>query len=220
MSVFTASVPLGAKVENLPPAKNFIDELVFANLKQLGIPPSPLCDDGTFLRRASIDIAGHLPTLDEARRFLAENDLNKRDHLIESLLSSSDYADYFANKWSALLKNKRDVPTDKTSNFAFHFWLRDSLLANKPYDQIVRELLGATGNVVENPAVAWYKRAKTRRRNSKTWRAFSRRSHALRTVSSSPLRALEPEGLLQLFRLLQPGWPAADRQRGRGRDFS
>ncbi len=66
----------------------------------------------------------------------------------------------FANKWSALLKNKRDVASDKTSNFAFHFWLRDSLLANKPYDQIVRELLGATGSVVENPAVAWYKRVK------------------------------------------------------------
>jgi hypothetical protein len=160
VSVFSASVPLGAKVENLPEVKNFVDQLVFANLTQLGIPPSSVCDDATFLRRAALDIAGRLPTIDETRTFLASKDPNKRDLLIESLLGSSDYADYFANKWAALLKNKRDVATDKTSNFAFHFWLRDSLLANKPYDQIVRELLGATGNVVENPAVAWYKRAK------------------------------------------------------------
>ncbi len=160
VSVFSASVPLGAKVENLPEAKNFVDQLVFANLTQLGIPPSAVCDDATFLRRATLDIAGRLPTVDETRTFLASKDPNKRDQLIDSLLGSSDYADYFANKWAALLKNKRDVATDKTSNFAFHFWLRDSLLANKPYDQIVRELLGATGNVIENPAVAWYKRAK------------------------------------------------------------
>ncbi len=160
VSVFDASVPLGAKVENLPTAKNFVDELVFANLTRLGIPPSPLCDDATFLRRASIDVAGRLPTLEETRAFLADGDPGKHDRLIAALLDSPDYADYFAGKWSAPLKNKRDAATDKTANFAFHFWLRDSLLANKPYDEIVRELLGATGGVVENPAVAWYKRAK------------------------------------------------------------
>jgi Protein of unknown function (DUF1553)/Protein of unknown function (DUF1549) len=160
VSVYSASIPLGAKFENLPPAKNFIDRLVFANLTQLGIPPSALCDDGTFLRRASIDIAGHLPTVEETRAFLAQTDPNKRDRLVDTLLNSADHADYFANKWVSLLKNKRDSATDKTSNFAFHFWLRDSLLENKPYDDIVRELLGATGSVVENPAVAWYKRAR------------------------------------------------------------
>ncbi|HEX4142587.1 MAG TPA: DUF1549 and DUF1553 domain-containing protein [Pirellulales bacterium] len=160
VSVFNASVPLGAKVENLPPAKNFIDELVFANLTRIGIPPSSLCDDATFLRRVSLDVAGHLPTVEETRAFLSDSDPAKRDHLIESLLATADYADYFANKWSALLKNRRDIAGDKPSNFAFHFWLRDSLAANKPYDQIVRELLGATGDVVGNPAVAWYKRVK------------------------------------------------------------
>ena len=160
VSVYSASIPLGAPVETLPPSKNFIDALVFANLKQIGVPPSAVCDDATFLRRASLDIAGHLPTVDEARAFLSNHDADKRDRLIESLLSSPDYADYFANKWAALLRNKRDDTSDITSNFAFHSWLRDSLLANKPYDQMVRELLAATGTVVGNPAVAWYKRVK------------------------------------------------------------
>lgn len=160
VAVFTASVPLGAPVENLPEPVNFVDEHVFANLKEIGIPPSPVCDDSTFLRRVTLDIAGRIPTEEEAKEFLADTAPDKRDQAIERLLRSPHYADYFANKWTPLLKNRRDDASDITSNFAFHAWLRDSLLANVPYDQIVRELLAATGTVVENPPVAWYKRVK------------------------------------------------------------
>lgn len=158
VAVFSAAVPHGAAVDNLPAPKNFVDEHVFANLQKLGIPPSPHCDDATFLRRVTLDVAGRLPTETEASAFLASQDPNKRDKLIDDLLRSPDYADFFANKWSALLKNRRDDASDIPSNFAFHAWVRDSLLANKPYDQIVRELLGATGTVLGNPPVAWYKR--------------------------------------------------------------
>ncbi len=158
VAVFSASVPLGAPVDNLPPAKNFVDELVFANLKVLGIPPSPVCDDATFLRRVTLDIGGRLPTSEEAAAFLASTEPDKRDKVIETLLRSPDYADYFAGKWAALLKNRRDDASDMVANFAFHAWVRDSLLANKPYDQFVRELLAATGQVIGNPPVAWYKR--------------------------------------------------------------
>lgn len=160
VAVFRASVPLGATVANLPAPRNFVDQHVFANLKELGIPPSQVCDDATFLRRVTLDIAGRPPTADEAMAFLASSDENKRDALIDTLLRSPDYADFFANKWTALLKNRRDDTSDIVSNFAFHAWVRDSLLANKPYDQFVRELLGATGTVIGNPPVAWYKRVK------------------------------------------------------------
>jgi hypothetical protein len=159
-AVFNASVPLGAPVKHLPPTKNFIDHLVFANLKQISVPPSPVCDDTTFLRRVSLDIAGRLPTVAEAEAFLASTDPAKRDKLVDALLASPDYADFFANKWTALLKNKRDAANDITANFAFHSWVRDSLLANKPYDQLVRQLLAATGTIADNPPVAWYKRVK------------------------------------------------------------
>lgn len=160
VAVFSASVPLGAPVENLPPSKNFVDELVFANLKELGIPPSPVCDDSTFLRRVTLDIGGRLPTDEEAKAFLASTAPDKRDQVIEELLRGPDYADFFANKWTALLKNRRDDASDIVSNFAFYAWVRDSLLANKRYDQFVRELLGSTGTVIGNPPVAWYKRVK------------------------------------------------------------
>jgi len=160
VAVFSASVPLGAPVEQVPPSRNFIDELVFSNLQRLGMPPSPVCDDATFLRRVTLDIAGRLPTEEEAAAFLASSDSNKRDQVIDELLRSPEYADYFAAKWTALLKNRRDDASDIVSNFAFHAWVRDSLLANKPYDQFARELLGATGAVIGNPPVAWYKRVK------------------------------------------------------------
>jgi hypothetical protein len=160
IAVFSAAVPLGAPVENLPPVRNFVDEMVFANLQDLGIPPSPVCDDVTFLRRVTLDIGGRLPTEEEAAAFLAGTDPARRDNVIDDLLRSPDYADYFASKWTALLKNRRDDTSDIVSNFAFHSWIRDSLLANKPYDQFVRELLAATGTVIGNPPVAWYKRVK------------------------------------------------------------
>lgn len=160
VAVYSASVPLGAPVANLPSPRNFVDEHVFSNLTALGIPPSAVCDDATFLRRVTLDIGGRLPTEAESATFLASQDENKRDKVIDDLLRSPDYADYFANKWTALLKNRRDDSSDIVSNFAFHAWVRDSLLANKPYDQFVRELLAATGTVIGNPPVAWYKRVK------------------------------------------------------------
>ena len=160
VSVFNASVPLGAEVRELPPSRNFVDDSVFANLKELGIPPSPICDDATFLRRVSMDIAGRGPTDEERTHFFASQEANKREQVIDGLIRSSEYADFFANKWTAMLKNRRDDASDITSNFAFHAWVRDSLLANKPYDQMVRELLAATGTVIANPPVVWYKRVK------------------------------------------------------------
>lgn len=160
IAVFNAAIPLGAPVETVPPARNFVDEFVFANLKELGIPPSEVCDDATFLRRVMLDIGGRLPTEAEARDFLASTAPDKRAQVIDDLLRSPDYADFFANKWTALLKNRRDDAGDIVSNFAFHAWVRDSLLANKPYHEFVRELLAATGTVIANPPVAWYKRVK------------------------------------------------------------
>ena len=160
VSVCSISVPLGARVEQLPPSRNFIDELVFANLKRVGIPPSSVCDDSTFLRRVSLDIAGRLPTEEEALAFIQNQEPGKRDAAIEGLLRSAGYADFFAGKWALLLHNKRDLASDTVSNFAFHSWIRDSLLANTPYDVIVGNLLAATGEIATNPAVAWLKRVK------------------------------------------------------------
>jgi hypothetical protein len=160
VAVFRATIPLGAPVESLPAPKNFIDELVFRKLKTVGIPPSELCDDATFIRRVTIDIAGRLPAPEETQRFLTSTNAAKRDKLIDALLDSADYADYFANKWSALFRNKRSDGNQARGAYGFHGWIRDSLLANKPFDQFVREILAASGDMAENPPVAWYRQVR------------------------------------------------------------
>jgi hypothetical protein len=162
VGVFRATIPLGVAVAELPPAKNFIDELVFGKLKTLGLPPSAVADDSTFLRRVTIDIAGRLPTIDETKQFLADQDSEKRSKWIDRLLAGGDYADYFANKWSAILRNKRQNDNEKRATYAFHEWIRQSLYENKPFDQFVREILAASGDVIENPPVSWYREVKER----------------------------------------------------------
>jgi hypothetical protein len=160
VAVFEASIPLGVKVEKLPPARNFIDELVFKKLRLLGLPPSTLADDSTFIRRLTIDVAGRLPTVDETRQFLADRDPAKRDKAIDRLLASTDYADYFANKWNSILRNKRRTPNYTSGTYGFHAWIRDSLNNNLPYDEFVREIVGASGEMSDNPPVAWYREVK------------------------------------------------------------
>jgi Protein of unknown function (DUF1553)/Protein of unknown function (DUF1549) len=133
---------------------------VYRKLKTIGLPPSDTADDATFLRRSTLDIAGRLPTPAEAKRFLDDADPAKRDRWIDRLLDSSEHADYFANKWSALLRNKRNTSSEMRGTYAFHAWIRDSLLQNKPYDQFVREILTASGEIGDDPPVAWYRQVK------------------------------------------------------------
>lgn len=137
--------------------RNFIDQRVREKLEQLRVGPSPECDDATFLRRASLQIAGRLPTRDETAAFLDAPSDDKRSRLIDRLLDSEAYADHFAQKWSDLLRNKRRGQRPRIpGTIAFHRWIRNSLAANKPYDQFVREVITATGNVTVNPPAQWY----------------------------------------------------------------
>jgi len=160
VAVFQATIPLGAPVGELPKPKNFVDELVFKKLKMVGMPPSAISDDATFIRRVTLDIAGRLPSMEEARAFQADKDPAKRDKLIDRLIASGDYADNFANKWGALLRNKRTTGAHAHGTYAFHGWIRDSLYNNKPYDQFVREVVAASGEIGNNPPVAWYRQVK------------------------------------------------------------
>ena len=160
VDVFRATIPLGAPVDNLPAPANLVDERIFAKLRTLGLPPSPLSDDATFLRRVTIDIAGRLPSLEETDAFLSESDPGKRARRIDTLLESTDYADYFAGKWAAILRNKRTSAHHARGSFAFHSWIRDALHQNIPYNAFVREFVSASGEVGENPPVIWYRTVK------------------------------------------------------------
>lgn len=160
VSVFRASIPLGFPVKT-PAPRNFIDQHVFAKLRSLGIPPSEICDDATFIRRVSVDITGRLPTADAAEKFIASKDPKKRDKLIDQLLNSPDYADYFTNKWNSILRNKRTNTSGQTVTRGFHKFVRDSFGKNMRYDQFVRTLLTAQGDARSNPPAAWFDQVPT-----------------------------------------------------------
>jgi len=160
VAVFRAGIPLGVPVKNLPPQKNFIDKLVFGKLQKLGIPPSPVCDDSTFVRRVYLDITGSLPTAEEARAFVESKDPAKRDKLIDHLLEHPGYGDYFANKWVMVLRNQR-IGNNTDISFRFHDWVRRALQQNMPYDQFVRNILAASGDVDRNPPASWYTQVNT-----------------------------------------------------------
>jgi hypothetical protein len=162
VGVYRATVPLGIANVKLPEPRNFIDKAVFDKLALLGMPASQVCDDSTFIRRTSIDIAGRLPSTDETKSFLDSKDPSKRDKWIDYLLASTDYADYFANKWSAVLRNKRRKDSFKRGTFGFHEWIRQSMNENKPYDQFVRQIVAASGDMGRDPSTIWYREVKKR----------------------------------------------------------
>lgn len=161
VSTFRATIPMGAPVESLPETKNFIDEAIFNKLKVLGIPPSSKATDETFVRRITIDLTGTTPTAAEVTAFLANTDPQKRDKLIDQLVDSLEYADYFANKWNMILRNKKTKDEDLAATNAFREWIWTSIYENKPYDKFVGEILSASGGYRSNPAVVWYREVDT-----------------------------------------------------------
>lgn len=139
-----------------PPIHNYIDEHVFAKLRVLRMNPSELCSDTVFLRRAFLDLLGILPTADEARQFAMNVQPNKRSRLIDQLLERPEFADFWALKWSDLLRNEaHSLDTKGVQNF--HHWIRQSIAENKPLDQFVRELVTGRGSTYRSPAANYYR---------------------------------------------------------------
>lgn len=137
--------PAAAEIYPQLPKQNFIDELVWAKLKTLGITPSGPCAEHTFLRRVYLDIIGRGPTADEAKAFLDDMSAKKRLTLIDRLLAHPEYSEHWANKWTDLLRpNPYHVGIKAT--LAYDTWIRDAFRKNKPYDQFVRELITARGS--------------------------------------------------------------------------
>lgn len=143
------------KLEDSP-----INRHLLRQWRRLAVVPSPTADDATFLRRATIDICGTLPTRDEVEKFLADSRTDKRARLIDRLLDRPEYASYFALKWAAILQNRGagySTSQQRAGTTLFAGWIRDSLAANKPYDQFVSEILTASGSQKENPPTIWYR---------------------------------------------------------------
>ena len=136
-----------------------IDLLVFARWKQLGIQPANLCSDAVFLRRVYLDAIGTLPTAKEASEFLASREPAKRAALVDRLLDREEFADYWAMKWSDLLRVKAEFPINLWPNAAqaYYHWIRAAIHENRPYDRFVREMLTASGSNFRDAPVNFYR---------------------------------------------------------------
>ncbi len=139
-----------------PPAANYIDEHVYAKLRQLQYLPSGLASDDEFLRRVFLDVIGQLPTIDETKAFLADSRADKRARLIDKLLDRPEHAKFWALKWGDLLR-LTGTQVGASGVFKYHRWLERALEANMPYDQFARELLSASGSTLDQPTANFYR---------------------------------------------------------------
>jgi len=137
------------------PRRNFIDEQNLAQLKTLNLMPSPRCDDETFLRRATLDTIGRLPSLDQREKYLATPEGIRRDELIDRLLASDGFSDYWTYRWSDMLviNGTRLRPIAVKT---YYNWLHESVKKNTPWDELVREIITARGKSDENGATNFY----------------------------------------------------------------
>ena len=156
--------------EQTPPeqwiSQNFVDELAAKKFADLGLKPSPVCDDATFVRRAFLDAIGSLPTPAEVNSFLQSTAPNKREQLVDSLLSltgdpardiyNDRYAAFWTLRWSDLIRNNSNS-LGPQGMWAMHNWIRQSFRENKPYNQFVKELVTAKGSIYSNGPANYYR---------------------------------------------------------------
>jgi hypothetical protein len=139
-----------------PPVHNFIDTLVFDRLQKLRIAPSGVCDDETFLRRVTLDLAARPPTVEEYRAFMADASADKRARKIDELLASDGFVELWTTIWSEQLRiiggTYAPPGTLVKSADTFHDWIRAQMKAGRPLDEFVAEMVSASGsNIAAGP---------------------------------------------------------------------
>ena len=140
-------------------ASRQIDSILAADWQKNNLKGNPATDDTTFVRRIYLDVIGRIPTTREADEFLASKDADKRAKLIDKLLNSEAYVQHFFNYWADVLRlTSNGNQTGQITGAAYASFVKDSLRANKPYDQFVRDMVAAQGKAWDNGAIGYYMR--------------------------------------------------------------
>ena len=134
---------IGEPIEEYPEVAgyNFIDEEVLGKLRRFHLIPSELSGDGEFMRRVCLDLTGTLPPPERVREFIGSEAGDKRARLIETLLQSPEYVEYWTFRFADLFR----VRGHYRWVHVYWEWVRKSLAGNKPYDQIVQESIASQG---------------------------------------------------------------------------
>lgn len=135
---------------------NYVDELIGDKLRKIRVLPSDLCSDEEFIRRVTLDITGLLPTEEDFRQFMEDTSADKRAKLVDRLLERKEFSEIWAMKWAELLMVKTTNQVSTKSMYLYSSWLTDQIARNVPLDQMVRELLGASGGTFSTPAANYY----------------------------------------------------------------
>ena len=136
-------------------AGNFIDEAVFAKLRQMNVRPAAPASDREFVRRVYLDAIGLLPTPQQVRSFLQDSGSDKRSRLIDSLLERPEHASHWTVRFEDWFRNCQ-LHSQGRSMGVFKDWVRDWLAADRPYDEFVRQLLTSTGDTMLNPGANFW----------------------------------------------------------------
>ncbi len=144
------------------PRRNFIDVEVLETLASLAVPVSGMADDATFLRRVTLDLTGRLPAVDRVGRFLADGDAAKRATLVDELLGSQEFVEYWTLQLAKLLRirsqqKKGLITITPQAARAYHEWLAQQIRDNVGYDGLARSLILAQGHSVETGQANFYR---------------------------------------------------------------
>ncbi|KAA3607966.1 MAG: DUF1553 domain-containing protein [Planctomycetota bacterium] len=140
------------------PAFNKVDQLVYAKLKRVRVQAGDLCTDAEFLRRIYLDLTGRPPTVTQTRTFLLDRRKSriKREELIDRLIGSAEFVEYWTHKWSDMLQVNRKYLGEEGAR-KFQQWIQEQIASNRPYDRFVQDVLGASGSTAAQPAASYYK---------------------------------------------------------------
>ena len=142
----------------LMPRKNFIDEYILGRMAGAGIQSAPLASDGEFVRRVTLDLTGRIPSGADVDAFVADTNPSKRDLKVDALIGSPEFID----KWTMFFGDLYRVNAQSSSinraipgRDAFYLYIKDSVSRNKPYDQMAREIIAATGDTFAQGEANW-----------------------------------------------------------------
>ncbi|MFM8469582.1 MAG: DUF1549 domain-containing protein, partial [Limisphaerales bacterium] len=161
VEVVSFTTPFDNKVKpaDFAARNNAVDDAVFKKLQALRLPPASLCDAATFCRRVHLDLTGTLPGAEVAAAFAKDTSPDKRNRLVDELIGSPRFVDYWTLQLGDLLQNRKERDHDVRGAKgvrAFHAWLRAQVAANRPWDALARDVLTARGSVAETPAVGYF----------------------------------------------------------------
>ncbi len=134
-------IPASAFEKSDPAPRNFVDAHIFGKLRHDGIPHAPLTGDGEFLRRVKLDLTGRIPSPEEARSFISDPDVAKRERLLEELLNSEAYVEKWAYFFMDLFRANGKMGRGQN---LFHYWMKENLRSDRPYDEVARSIIAAS----------------------------------------------------------------------------